>query len=381
MKALITAPGNTAIVTDTDVPEPATNEILVQIHSLGLNPIDPLYTAHPAAPPGRVVGSDIAGTVKKIGEGVTSWRVGDRVAGFLQGATSANYRPGGFAEFAILEADLAIHIPDSVTFEQAATVPLCSLTAAQALFIRLGIDAPFPNPLKREEQLARPPNILIYSASTSVGLLAIELARSSHTPAGLPYRIFATANIKNHAKLLAAGVEAVFDYRSETWPEDVSRASGGISYALDCISEEDSTAKISQTFIKSGGIIAVVRKTAWHKDGVRDDVTPIYSAVWSGLGHEITYNGGSIPASPSWRAFTVEFFRFLSAGSTSNPSRFPIKPIPVRLMPGGLESIVQDAFVLLGVGKVINRSTDEERRSEPWMKPVSGEKLVYHVYD
>lgn len=57
----------------------------VKVHSISLNPIDPLYTVHPAAPPGRVVGSDISGTVETIGEGVTSWNVGDRVAGFLQG--------------------------------------------------------------------------------------------------------------------------------------------------------------------------------------------------------------------------------------------------------------------------------------------------------
>lgn len=46
-------------------------------------------------------------------------------------ATSGNPRPGGFAEYAILEADLAIHIPAAVTSEQAAGFPLCSLTAAQ----------------------------------------------------------------------------------------------------------------------------------------------------------------------------------------------------------------------------------------------------------
>lgn len=103
MKALITAHGNTAVVANVDIPEPAAGEIRyvflmqkeriqfltkpssVKVHSVSLNPIDPLYTAHPAAPPGRVVGSDIAGTVEKIGEGVTSWNVGDRAAGFLQG--------------------------------------------------------------------------------------------------------------------------------------------------------------------------------------------------------------------------------------------------------------------------------------------------------
>lgn len=164
----------------------------------------------------------------------------------------------------------------------------------KALFIRLGINAPFSNPLKGEISSAESPAILIYSASTSVGLFAIELARVSRTPSGQRYRIFATASKKNHAKLLAARVEAVFDYRSETWSEDVRRASGGISYALDCISEDDSTAKVSQTYDESGGIFAVIRKAAWHSEGVRENVTPIYSAVWSGLGYEIVYNSESL---------------------------------------------------------------------------------------
>lgn len=155
----------------------------------------------------------------------------------------------------------------------------------------MGINAPFFNPVQGETSSAESPSILIYSASTSVGLFAIELARVSRTPSGQRYRVFATASKKNHSKLLAAGVEAVFDYRSETWPEDVRRTSGGISHALDCISEEDSTAKVSRTFVESGGIIAVIRKTAWRSEGIRENVTPVYSAVWSGLGHEIVYNG------------------------------------------------------------------------------------------
>ena len=114
--------------------------------------------------------------------------------------------------------------------------------------------------------------------------------RITHTPSGKPYRIFVTANPKHHAKLLASGVEAAFDYRSKTWVEEVRKASGGISIAFDCISEGDSTAQISQTFGEPGGTIAVIRKAAWNKNGIKEGVTPIYSAVWSGLGHEIAYN-------------------------------------------------------------------------------------------
>ena len=55
---------------------------------MALNPVDSLYVAHPAdQTPGRVVGSDVAGTIQKVGTKVTGWGVGDRVAGLLQGGT------------------------------------------------------------------------------------------------------------------------------------------------------------------------------------------------------------------------------------------------------------------------------------------------------
>ena len=161
----------------------------------------------------------------------------------------------------------------------------------QALFIRLEINAPFPSPYQFTETFQKSPSILVYSGATSLGLFAIGLARNLRTSGGHRYRIFATASPKNHNKLLALGVEAVYDYRSPTWPEDVRNASGGISYAVDCLSEDDSTALISQTFVEDGGKIAVIRKAAWRKEGVRQHVVPIYGAVMSGLGDGILYNG------------------------------------------------------------------------------------------
>ncbi|KAF9026900.1 GroES-like protein [Hymenopellis radicata] len=354
MDALVTAPGDTAVVQRIAIPEPGPNEIRVRVHSVALNPVDALYVAHPADTNfGRVVGSDIAGVVEKLGSGVTEWKVGDRAAGLLQGATSGNPRPGGFAEYAILEADLAIHVPDALSFDEAATLPMGTLTAAQALFIRLGINAPFPNsPYTFPAESLPSPTILIYSAATSIGLYAIEFAKLLRTPSGAPYRIFATASPKHHAKLLSLGVEAVFDYRSKTWESEILAASGGIAYAFDCISEDDTTARISQTFREGGGTIAVVRKAAWNKQGVREDVKPWYGAAWMGLGHEIFYNNETMPASPEWwRAFTVALFRFLSGQQD-----VVVKPNPVRAMPGGLGRIVEDGFRLLGAGKVGERA-------------------------
>ncbi|KAG6811061.1 hypothetical protein H0H92_009150 [Tricholoma furcatifolium] len=391
MEALVTAPGNTAVVEKIPIPEPAADEIRIEVHTVSMNPVDALYTLDQPAPddPGRVIGSDFAGIVEKVGQNVTQWKVGDRVTGFVQGATAENRRPGGFAEYAILEADLVVRIPSGVSFEGASTMPLCSLTAAQMLFITLGLQAPFNNPVQDKGVLkGDSPAILIYSAATSVGLFAIDLALIARTPEGKPYRVYATASPKHHEKLLKQGVKAVFDYRDPDWPSKAFEASGGIDAALDCIAEGDSVAKVSHSFGDAGGTIATVRREAWARDGVKPGVTGFYTAVWVGLGHELFYYGMAyytfpplsiqhqshlgkhLPASKDWRAFTVEFYKYLS----SHPQQFPIPHITPRIMPNGLHGIVPFAFPLLGNDLVIERNFEG---AEHYLKPISAEKLVF----
>ncbi|KAF7983314.1 hypothetical protein HWV62_22998 [Athelia sp. TMB] len=190
-----------------------------------------------------------------------------------------------------------------------------------------------------------------------------------------------TASPANHALLLSLGADAIFDYRSPTWIADVKAATingRGIDYAVDCISEDATTGQISQCFIEGEAgaekRIAVIRKVAWDASLVRADVVPLYGAAWTGLGHDIVYNGALVPADPIHRAFAVEFCKWLS----SFPSDFPVKANPVRLMPGGLERIVGDGFALIGSGKVADREKHQVR-SEAHMQKISAEKLVYRI--
>lgn len=139
------------------------------------------------------------------------------------------------------------------------------------------------------------PALLVYSASTSLGLFTVQLAKLVDPP----IRVIATASTSNHSLLRSLGADSVFDYRSPNWIEDVKKASGGgIDFAVDCISEDKTTGLISQCFMEgesagAGGEkrIAVIRAAAWDKSSVRADVQPHYGAVWVGLGHEIVYNG------------------------------------------------------------------------------------------
>ncbi|ESK84323.1 zinc-binding oxidoreductase [Moniliophthora roreri MCA 2997] len=143
LQALITAPENTAVVTQIpfqslvrgeirSVPplahEPLLTFFCTKVRSIALlNPVDALYVTHPADKPSRVIGNDIAGAVDKLGDGVSRRSVGDRVASFVQGAMTGINRPGDFSEYVILVKEhLATSIPSQVSFDEAATVPLCA---------------------------------------------------------------------------------------------------------------------------------------------------------------------------------------------------------------------------------------------------------------
>src|SRR4051794_22147243 len=110
MEALIlNAEQKTAQVNTIPKPIPQQNEILILVHSIALNPVDSLYVYNPLGSSGRVIGSDFAGVVESLGPSVSATGIlkpGDRVAGFLQGASSVNDRPGAFAEYLVSPWDL-----------------------------------------------------------------------------------------------------------------------------------------------------------------------------------------------------------------------------------------------------------------------------------
>ncbi|ROW04625.1 hypothetical protein VPNG_07398 [Cytospora leucostoma] len=418
MKALILdAENKTATVQDLPLPSPGPDELLIAVKAVALNPVDALYTSKPLGSTGRVVGSDFAGLVVARGppappsdsqngkdsNGVSRLRRsstalaasvnrGDRVAGFLQGACSVNDRPGAFAEYVVCPADLVWRIPGTVSYEEAAGVSLCGLTAAQGLFFRLGLDAPFQWDDDSEEAVLRRVedegsgggggrvqrgagdefSFFVFGASTSVGMYVAQLVRRSAERGGRRVRLIGSASPRRWDMLKAEPYlyDHLVDYRDATWPEKVRQASdGGVHFAYDAISESSTVRDVSAT-LREGGKLAVVRSRdagAWHTEGVR--VEPIYGAVWEGLGEDVEYHEKVVVrSSPAKRSFATAFYKWLSDGGLLHPN-------PVRLMPGGLDRIVADGFTVLGTD-VTTRGND---RTEEHMKPISGEKLVYRI--
>lgn len=428
MKALLLdATSKTAHLSDLPIPQPGPNELLIAVKAIALNPVDALYTTTtPLGSTGRIIGSDFSGLVIARGPLVTSptrddypipsstatnggggpgqngprrssttthsasINRGDRVAGFLQGACSVNERPGAFAEYIVCPADLVWRVPTHISFEAAASVSLCGLTAAQGLFFRLGLEAPFQwdddsdeGVLRRvESEMSRNGGVggdeelsfLIYGASTSVGMYVAQLVRRSAEMAGRTVKLIGLTSQHQFERLRPEPYRYDYleDYHDPKWPEKVHQASnGGVHYAYDAISEK-STVKDTSAALRKGGKMAVVRSKeagAWETDSVTTE--PLYGAVWEGLGEDVDYDKLVVRSSPAKRAFASGFYKWLSDGGLLHPN-------PIRVMPGGLEKVVEDGLTLLG-SDVSNRHLNQLRRREEHMRPISGEKLVYLI--
>ncbi|KAK0738693.1 chaperonin 10-like protein [Schizothecium vesticola] len=232
MKALLLdVPLKTAHVTSLPTPTTAPpSHLLLHTSHIGLNPVDALYTFHPLAPPSsppRIIGSDFSATVLS-----GPLPRGTLVAGFLQGAASSNPLPGAFAEYITAESDLVWRVPEGVSPAQAAGVSLCGLTAAQMVFWRLGVPAPFGY-VPRGENKERLPGtwdgsrevvtVFVYGASTSVGMYAAQLVRKGFEAAGVRVRLVGAASKARWGLLKGGtyGYDELVDYREEGWVENV----------------------------------------------------------------------------------------------------------------------------------------------------------------
>mgnify|MGYP000035023829 FL=1 len=185
-----------------DTPEPGPNEIRVQIKATALNRADTMQRrgVYPP-PPGEspILGLEMAGVVEKIGKGVTKWQVGDRVCGLLGG--------GGYAEMCVTHEDMALALPDKLSFEEGAAIPEVFLTAFQALHWLAKI--------KPGEQ------ILVHAGASGVGTAAIQLIRLHQA------NCFVTASAGKHATCLELGASHAIDYKQENFAEAVKKLTDG----------------------------------------------------------------------------------------------------------------------------------------------------------
>lgn len=135
MKAVIINGNKAKVTSGVSIPKIRPTYLLVKVNSVALNPTDWKHIAGKRAAPNCISGCDFSGTVVEVGPEVTkSLKPGDRVAGTAHGANFSQPEDGVFAEYAMVKGDLLVKIPDSLSFEAAATFPLGVSTVGQGLF-------------------------------------------------------------------------------------------------------------------------------------------------------------------------------------------------------------------------------------------------------
>lgn len=213
MRALTAAEngGALTVVTDRTAPQivEPTDE-LIRVHSAALNPVDWKMLDHAFLIESwpDVVGGDMSGTVEAVGaEAAKTWKVSDKVWGVSALPARGS---GTFAELISMRADLIYAVPDGMSMEGASTLPIGLLTAGLLLHheLKAMIDAGAVS-------------VLIYGASASVGLYAVQLAAAD----GL--NVVAVASKRNAPLLAQYGATTVLDYTDADWEAQAIDALGG----------------------------------------------------------------------------------------------------------------------------------------------------------
>ncbi|MGE7957459.1 zinc-binding alcohol dehydrogenase family protein [Pseudomonas sp. NPDC089530] len=151
---------------DIELPEPVAGprDLLVEVKAISVNPVDTKIrqNVQPEAGTAKVLGWDVAGVVKAVGSEVSLFKVGDRV--FYAGSIA---RAGGNSERHVVDERIVGHMPKSLSFAEAAALPLTAITAWELLFDRLQIS---------EGQADQGQSLLIVGAAGGVGSILTQLA-------------------------------------------------------------------------------------------------------------------------------------------------------------------------------------------------------------
>jgi NADPH:quinone reductase-like Zn-dependent oxidoreductase len=223
--------GPPSVITNDDLPrpEPAPGQLLVRVKAAGVGKWDALIREGKAQlqPLPLILGSELSGIVEGIGADVSGFKLGDEV----YGATNEQFS-GAYAEYAVPFAKKMAQKPNTLSFIEAASAPIVTVTAWQMLFDYARVTAG--------------QTVLIHGAAGNVGAYAVQMAKQ----AGL--HVVASAGSADLDYVRGLGAERVVDYKKERFEDSVS----GVDVVLDTVGGD--TQLRSLRVLKPGGILVSV---------------------------------------------------------------------------------------------------------------------------
>jgi NADPH2:quinone reductase len=200
------------VTTEIEKPSPKKGEVLVKIDASGVNPIDNKIRlglspyASPVLP--AILGTDLAGVIEEIGEGVTEFKVGDEVYGLAGGVLGLQ---GTLAEYTAVDADLLAKKPQNLTMKEAAGIPLVLLTAWEGLIVRAKV--------KKGDK------VLVHAGAGGVGHMVVQLAKIFGAD------VYATVSAQKSDIVKGFGATPI-DYKTTTVEEYVNQYTDGKGFDI-----------------------------------------------------------------------------------------------------------------------------------------------------
>lgn len=210
------------------VPEPASGEVLIRVHSVSINPVDYKWRQHgPFTEFPVVLGWDVSGVVAALGPGVTEFSIGDAVFGMVRFPKEGR----AYADYVTAPVSDIAQKPERLSHDEAAAMTLAALTAHQAF---------------EAIQLQAGQTVLIHAGAGGVGHYAVQLAKTRGA------RVIATASEHNRALVESLGSDEVLDYRARPFEEQVS----GVDAVFDTVGGD--TLPRSFAVIRRGGQLVTI---------------------------------------------------------------------------------------------------------------------------
>lgn len=212
---------------EMDKPAIKEDQVLIEAHAFSINPVDcKRRSGKMGGKLPMVLGGDVAGIVSEVGPNVTNVKPGDRV--FANASKT-------YAEFVRARAEVTVKIPDNLSFEEAAAIPLAGQTAWEALIDR--------------GQLRDGEKVLIHAGAGGVGSLAVQIAKHYKS------YVVSTASEENKEFLTSLGVDQFIDYKNE----DFEKVVDNIDLVLDPLGGEIQE-KSFHVLKKGGRLVSLVQE-------------------------------------------------------------------------------------------------------------------------
>ncbi|MCC9042989.1 NADP-dependent oxidoreductase [Myroides sp. M-43] len=223
------------ILTEVALPTIKSNEVLVQVKAIGINPVDVKSRAYEGVKQwifGKkdavILGWDIAGVVIELGSEVTKFKIGDKVSGMINFFGVGD----GYAEYVGAYATHLSLVPPNVTLKEGAAIAMVGSTAYQAL-----VDV---------AKVKQGDKVLVHAASGGVGHIAVQIAKAKGA------HVIGTSSAKNKAFVMSLGADEHIDYTSEQLVDKVE----AVDVVIDTI--QGDTLLESIKVVKQGGMIVTL---------------------------------------------------------------------------------------------------------------------------